>query len=74
MDKRGLVGYEGLVILSSTAFPRPVQIVRQTIPLCETQRKAGQRRISNMPIGITNPISWLSRFGRYVDIRFEGLL
>jgi hypothetical protein len=36
MDKPGLVGYEGLDILLSTAFPRPVQIMRQTIPNLET--------------------------------------
>jgi hypothetical protein len=47
-------GYDGLGTLLRAAFQRPFQIVRQTISLCETQRKAGQRRISNIPIGITN--------------------
>ena len=37
------------------------------------QNGGESRRIKHIPIGITNPISWLSRFGRYVDIRFEGL-
>ena len=69
MDERGLVGYEGLVTLIREPLLRPVQIVRQTIPLCETQEKAGQRRITNIPNVITNHISWLSRFGRYADIK-----
>ena len=67
------MGYEGLYIVDTTAFLRPVQIVRQTIPLCETQEKAGQRRISNIPIGITNPISLIWRYEGLADIRFEGL-
>jgi len=66
MDERGLVGYEGLVTLIREPLLRPVQIVRQTIPLCETQRKAGQRRITNIPIGITNLISG---YGGLADMR-----
>jgi hypothetical protein len=36
MTKHGYDGYEGLVILNSTAFPRPVQIVRQFISNLDT--------------------------------------
>ena len=60
------MGYEGLYIVDTTAFPRPVQIVRQTISHNETQEKAGQRRIDNIPIGITNLISG---YGGLADMR-----
>jgi len=33
------------------------------------QNGGGSEEISNIPIGITNHISWLSRFGRYADIK-----
>jgi len=84
MDERGLVGYEGLVTLKREASLRPVQIVRQFISNLETlkacisqiqrfvkhpQNGGGSEEISNIPIGITNHISWLSRFGRYADIK-----
>lgn len=37
MNILGLVGYDGLVIVDTTAFPRPVQIMIQTISNLETQ-------------------------------------
>jgi hypothetical protein len=33
------------------------------------QNGGGSEEITNIPIGITNHISWLSRFGRYADIK-----
>ena len=81
-----MIGYEGLYIVDTTAFLRPVQIVRQFISnhghsqtciagispyhrykgLSSLPKKAGNRKDTNIPIGITNPIS-LMRV--YVDIK-----
>jgi hypothetical protein len=36
LDKRGYKGYKGLDIVDTTAFPRPVHIVRQTISNLDT--------------------------------------
>ena len=66
--------YEGLYIDRSTAFPRPVQIVRQFISNLETlkacisqiqrfvkppQNGGESRRINYIPGRITNLMSWL---------------
>ena len=66
--------YEGLYIVDTTAFPRPVHIVRQFISNLETlkacisqiqrfvkppQNGGESKEISNIPIGITNLMSWL---------------
>ena len=83
---KGLVGYKGLDILSSTALQSLVQIVRQTISHCDTlytayphstdikvcqyrAKSTGYKRTNNIPIGITNLISWFEWFGRYEDIK-----
>jgi len=80
----GYAGYEGLVTLIRAGFRRPVQIVRQFISNLETlnslisqilrfvkgpQKSGESKEIKHIHIGITNPISWLSRFGRYVDTK-----
>jgi hypothetical protein len=44
MGYEGLIGYEGLYIVDTTAFPRPVQIVRQFISHSETLKNQGSRR------------------------------
>jgi hypothetical protein len=77
----GIQGYEGLDTLIRAAFPRPVQIVRQFISNLDTliapyhrykglsiapQNGGESRRITNIPIGITNPISLMRG---YVDIK-----
>jgi hypothetical protein len=67
MNKEGL-GLLGLDTLIRAAFLRPVHIVRQTFPLCKTQRKAGQRRIAHTPIGITNPYVLICG---YAAMRFD---
>jgi hypothetical protein len=78
IDKRG---YKGLYIVDTTAFLRPVQIVRQFIsnlgmlhsPIDAYHRYKGlsslpqkareSRRITTIPIDITNPICLIQRFG-----------
>lgn len=75
------VRYKGLYIVNTTAFPRPVQIVRQFISnldmgisplwayhnykgLSSLAQNGGEsRRITNIPIDITNPIYLIERFG-----------
>jgi hypothetical protein len=67
-------GYEGLDIPYRADFRRPAQIVRQTISHNETQRKAGQRRITNIPIGITNLISGICGYAGNNGLGNKGLL
>ena len=67
-------GYRGLYIVDTTAFPRPVHIVRQFISNLETlkacisqiqrfvkppQNGGESKEIRIIPIGITNLMSWL---------------
>ena len=67
-------GYNGLYIVDTTAFLRPVHIVRQFISNLETlkacisqiqrfvkppQNGWESKEIRNIPIGITNLMSWL---------------
>jgi hypothetical protein len=77
-------GYEGLYIVDTTAFLRPVQIVRQFISNHETriapyhtykglsiapQNGGESRRIKHIPIDITNPISWLLSICGYKGLK-----
>ena len=85
----GLVRYVGLDTLIRAAFLRPVQIVRQFISNPDIriaayhanqglssipQYRRGQRRITNIPIGITNPISGYAGYAGYVGLGFGGLV
>ena len=77
-------GYNGLYIVDTTAFPRPVQIVRQFISNLETlkacisqiqrfvkppQNGGESRRINYIPGRITNLMSWLWGLCRYKGLK-----
>jgi hypothetical protein len=81
-DGLAIQGFDGLSIVNTTAFPRPVQIVRQTISNLETQicrisayhnYKGLSRPLKKAGIKNNKPYPYGNNkpsYGHIVDIRF----
>ena len=84
IDKRG---YKGLYIVDTTAFLRPVQIVRQTISNLETlicpyhnyeglsigRKIAGDKEGYTYPYWYNKPYTWHMRICGYEGLGYKGL-